>query len=73
MGPVHLTRGVRVSIHSPWISHFLFADDCIIFSEASQRGADRLKEVLEVYHRGSGQLVNRDKSAVFLVKIVLKI
>jgi hypothetical protein len=33
-------KGVRVSIHSPWILHLLFVDDCIIFSKASQRGAD---------------------------------
>lgn len=46
-------------------SHILFADDCIVFSEASQRGARRLQDVLETYSRGSGQLVNRDKSAVF--------
>jgi hypothetical protein len=65
---VFLARGVRVGIHSPWISHLLFADDCIIFSEASQRGANRLKEILEVYGRGSGQLVNRDKLAVFYSK-----
>lgn len=65
VGPVHLSRGVRVGIHSPWISHLLFADDCIIFSEASQRGANRLQRILDIYSRVSGQLVNRDKSAVF--------
>ena len=61
----HLSKGVRVGVHSPWISHLLFADDCIVFSEASQRGANRLQEILDTYSRGSGQLVNRDKSAVF--------
>jgi hypothetical protein len=45
-----------------------FADDCIIFSEASQRGASRIQEILDIYSRGSGQLVNRDKSAVFFSK-----
>ena len=54
-----------MSVHAPWVSHLLFADDCIVFSEASQRGADRLREILEIYNRGSGQLVNRDKSAIF--------
>lgn len=39
VGPAHLSRGVRVGIHAPWISHLLFADDSIVFSEASQRGA----------------------------------
>jgi len=65
VGPMHLSRGVRVGIHAPWVSHLLFADDCIVFSEASQRGADRLQEILETYNRGSGQLVNKEKSAVF--------
>ena len=49
IGPVHLSRGVHVGIHSPWISHLLFADDCIVFSEASQRGANRLQEIFDVY------------------------
>jgi hypothetical protein len=62
-GPVHLSRGVRVGIHGPWVSHLLFADDCIVFSEASQRGAVRIQSIL-----GSGQLVNREKSAVLFSK-----
>ena len=68
IGPMHLARGVRVGIHSPWISHLLFADDSIVFSEASQRGAERLMEILDIYNRGSGQLVNREKSTVFFSK-----
>ena len=35
VGPVYLSRGVRVGVHAPWISHLLFTDDCIVFSEAS--------------------------------------
>ena len=58
VGPVHLSRGIRVGIHSPWILHLLFVDDCIVFSEASQEGANRLLEILETYHHGSGQSVN---------------
>jgi hypothetical protein len=65
VGPIYLSRGVRVGVHAPWISHLLFADDCIVFSEASQRGAERLRDILVTYSKGSGQLVNRDKSAVF--------
>jgi len=65
VGPMHLSRGVRVGVHAPWISHLLFADDCLVFAEASLRGASRLQEILNTYGRGSGQLVNRDKSSVF--------
>lgn len=64
-GPQFISRGIRVSLHAPWISHLLFADDCLIFTQASKRGADRISEILEVYNRGSGQLVNKHKSAVF--------
>lgn len=45
-GLVFLSRGVRVGIHAPWILHLLFADDCIVFSEASQRGAHDCKRYL---------------------------
>ena len=31
-GPLFLSRGVRVGIHDPWISHLLFTDYCIVFS-----------------------------------------
>jgi hypothetical protein len=56
VGPLHLARGVWVGFH---------ADDCIVFAEATQRGAARLQEILNMYSRGSGQLVNKEKSAVF--------
>jgi hypothetical protein len=49
VGPGYLSRGVRVGIHAPWVSHLLFADDCIVFSKASQRDAARLQEILDTY------------------------
>ncbi|KAG2555195.1 hypothetical protein PVAP13_9KG563530, partial [Panicum virgatum] len=55
----------RVSLHSPWISHLLFADDCLVFTQATKRGAERIAETLDLYNRGSGQLVNKDKSVIF--------
>jgi hypothetical protein len=60
-----IARGVRVCQQAPWISHLLFANDCLIFTQASRRGADRISEILELYYKGSGQLVNKNKSAVF--------
>jgi hypothetical protein len=64
-GPLYLSRGIRVGVHAPWLSHLLFADDCLVFSQASANGAERLHNILETYRIGSGQLVNRSKSAVF--------
>jgi hypothetical protein len=51
-GPQYISKGVRVSRHAPWISHLLFAEDCLIFTQASKRGADRIAEILELYNRG---------------------
>ncbi|KAA3476740.1 reverse transcriptase [Gossypium australe] len=57
-----LLKGVKASRSRPQISHLLFADDCILFNEASSRGANLLKEILRKYRRCSGQRVNFDKS-----------
>jgi hypothetical protein len=67
-----LSKGVRIGIHTPWISHLFFADDCIIFTQASGRGANRLNDILEAYNRGLGQSVNRLKSAIFSVRTAQK-
>lgn len=65
IGPQFISKGVRLSRHAPWISHLLFADDCLIFTQATKRGADRVTSILDSYNKGSGQLVNKQKSAVF--------
>jgi hypothetical protein len=54
-------------IHHGFLTCF-FADDCIIFTQASGRGANRLNDILEAYNRGLGQSVNRLKSAIFFSK-----
>lgn len=71
-GPQFISRGIRVSCRVPWISHLLFADDCLIFSQATERGADRVNEILDLYHRGLGQLVNKENRLFFSVPIVSK-
>lgn len=65
IGSSFLAKGIRVGIHAPWISHLLFADDCLVFTQASEQGAQRIQNILEMYRVGSGQLVNKEKSAVF--------
>jgi hypothetical protein len=64
-GPQFLAKGVRVGVHAPWVSHLLFADDCLVFTQASERAGQRLAEILQTYQEGSGQIVNTTKSAIF--------
>ena len=53
-GPQYLARGIRVGVHAPWLSHLLFADDCLVFAQATANGALRLQNLLERYREGSG-------------------
>ncbi|KAA3455898.1 reverse transcriptase [Gossypium australe] len=58
-------RGVKASRRGPEISHLLFADDCLLFGEATKERAYFLKEILQQYKRCSGQCVNFNKSTIF--------
>lgn len=55
-------RGVRFG--NVGITHLFFADDSIIFVEASARGIDELKDVLSRDEAASGQKVNQAKSSM---------
>ncbi|KAA3457895.1 reverse transcriptase [Gossypium australe] len=59
-----LVNGAKASRYGPEISHLLFADDCILFGEATERGARIVKEILQEYAHYSGQCVNFNKSTV---------
>jgi hypothetical protein len=57
VGPQFLSRGVRVGVHTSWVSHLLFADDCLISTQTLERGGQPLMEILLQYQRGSVSLL----------------
>ncbi|KAA3472510.1 reverse transcriptase [Gossypium australe] len=64
-GQENRIRGAKVSRDALSITHLMFAGDCILFGEASNRGINVLKEILKEYEACSGQCVNFEKSTVF--------
>ncbi|KAA3460530.1 reverse transcriptase [Gossypium australe] len=60
-----LIRGAKASRKGPEISHLLFANDCMMFGEATEKGVRVLKDILQVYESCSGQCVKFGKSTVF--------
>ncbi|KAA3460646.1 reverse transcriptase [Gossypium australe] len=47
------------------INHLLFADDCILFGDASESGAYIIRSILEEYEMASSQQVNFEKSLIY--------
>ncbi|KAK9902996.1 hypothetical protein M0R45_001339 [Rubus argutus] len=55
---------ISVADEAPSINHLFFADDSLIFGDASIDECKRLKEVLSTYEAASGQKVSYEKSAI---------
>ncbi|KAK8650185.1 hypothetical protein V6N13_139832 [Hibiscus sabdariffa] len=60
-----LLKGAKISRGVPTVTHLLFADDCLIFDDATLAGALIIRDILSQYSTASGQLINFDKSGVF--------
>ena len=58
-------RPVKASRSGPKISHLFFADDLVLFVEASIDQAVVLKNILQEFCEMSGQKVNLEKSKLF--------
>ena len=50
---------------APTISNFMFADDSILFCQATTGEVEVINEVLQTYANASGQCINMEKSSVY--------
>ncbi|KAL5735902.1 hypothetical protein ACOSQ2_030690 [Xanthoceras sorbifolium] len=56
--------GMRCCRGSPLVSHLFFADDSIVFCRASVQNCEKLKQILNIYEKASGQRINLQKSNI---------
>lgn len=60
----------KTSRQGPTISHLLFADDLLLFGEASEKQIDCMLQCLDLFCSSSGQKVNRAKSSILFSRNV---
>ncbi|XP_026411211.1 uncharacterized protein LOC113306496 [Papaver somniferum] len=60
-----LLHGIKVGCNAPPISHLLFADDLLVFSNAKFVEAENILNVLNEFSKSSEQLINLEKSGIF--------
>ncbi|KAA3461385.1 reverse transcriptase [Gossypium australe] len=65
-----LMRGVSVGRERFSINHLFFADDYILFGDASNEGTNMVRDIIREYEMISGQRVNFDKSLIYFGAIV---
>lgn len=65
-----LFSGLHFNASCPLISHFLFADDSIIFCKAALQLEEAIQTILQDYATVSGQEKNYQKSSLFFDNLV---
>lgn len=58
-------NGAKICNNAPIILHLLFAYDCFLFFRATSNQALKMRSILSIYEKASGQAVNLQKSEFF--------
>ena len=63
-------RGFSLCKNGPKISHLFFADDSLVFCQATMSDLHEIQAILSLYERASSQKLNREKTSIFFSKAV---
>ena len=58
-------KGVSICRRAPKVANLMFADDSLLFCQATWAEGETIVEILQIYERASGQSVNLEKSSVY--------
>ncbi|XP_023871998.2 uncharacterized protein LOC111984613 [Quercus suber] len=58
-------RGIAASRSGPKLSHLFFADDSLIFGQATHEECAEIRRILKVYEDSSGQQLNKQKTSLY--------
>lgn len=61
-------KGMKIAPKCPVVTHLLFADDFLIFAQATQEEAYQLVTILNDYTTASGQKISTEKSGIIFSK-----
>jgi hypothetical protein len=63
-------KGIKAGRSGPMVSHLMFADDLLLFGEASEEQMCCVMATLQTFCNMSGQEISQDKTSVLFSKNV---